>query len=285
MTLSLLASLTAAALVAAKDVVSKKVSTRVHPLVSSFASFLFATPFYVLILVLLFSLGFEDFSWKSGFWFYVLLRALSDTAAESGRMLALQRGELSSVGAVIALHPLITLLISPWITGDILSPNIIWGVVLATFGSYLFTRVPVKLDIKTFLISLGTAVFFSLNNCFDRLSALSASATLSSFAMNSLAAILTLPFALKAVGYKSGLSELKGTYRPFLLRGSFEAIFMIIKLFAMSTLQAPVVSAILRLSLVFQVAAGRTLFKEEGLVYRISGSIFIIAGSILTLQS
>lgn len=279
----ILAALAASALATAKDVVSKIVSTQVHPLVSSFASFLFAIPFYLVILLVLWCFGLENFSWQGGFVSYVFARALTDTAAESGRMLALKRGELSSVAAVIALHPLITLFTSPLITGDALNPSIIYGVILATIGTYCFSRVPVRLDAKTFLISLITALFFSLNTCFDRLSALSASAAISGFAMNTLAAVLTLPFALCAVGVKSSAIELKTSAKPFLLRGLFEALFMVAKLYAMSSMQAPVVSALLRVSVVFQVFAGRAFFKEEGLIYRIIGSVLIVVGAILTL--
>lgn len=284
MSFSIVSALLASVLVAAKDVVSKRVSTQVHPFISSLASFLFAAPFYLIILWLLWIFGLEDFSFKAGFWYFVFLRALSDTCAESGRMLALQRGELSSVAAIISLHPIITLVTSPLITGDAINSSIVLGVFLATLGTYFFTKVSIKMDLKTLLISLATAVFFSLNNCFDRLSVLSASATLSGFAMNTLAAIMTLPFALLAVGMKGSYRQLAFSYKPFLLRGLFETIFMVAKLFAMSALQAPVLSALLRLSLVFQVIAGRTFFNENDLAYRIIGSVLIIAGSILSLQ-
>ena len=283
MSLSVLSALGASSLIVARDVVSKKVSTQVSPLVSSLASFLFAIPYYILILSVLWISGLEDFSFRAGFWYFVFLRALSDTCAESGRMFSLKRGELSSVAAIISLHPLITLLTSPLITGDPISSSIVYGVLLATLGTYFFTKVAIKMDAKTLLISFATAVFFSLNNCFDRLSVLSASATLSGFAMNTFAALMTLPFVLFSVGARKSGGELISSYRPFLLRGLFETIFMVAKLFAMTALQAPVLSALLRLSLVLQVIAGRTFFHEKDLIYRIIGSILIIAGSILSL--
>lgn len=281
--LSLIAALIASLLVAAKDVVSKSVSAQVNPFVSSLASFVFAIPFYIVILLLLWVAGLESFTWLSGFWMYVFLRALSDTGAESGRMLALQRGELSSVVAIISLHPVITLVFSPLLTGDALSFPVVVGVLLATFGTYFFTKVPKGIDRRTFFLSLVTAVFFSLNNCFDRLSAVSASAAFSGFAMNVFAAILTLPFVLFAVGPRQGGQEMLAARGPFLLRGLFEALFMVVKLYAMSYLQAPVVSALLRLSLVYQVFAGQAFFKEEGFWLRMVGSLLIVSGSVISL--
>lgn len=284
MSLSIFSALVASILVAAKDVVSKKVSTAVNPLVSSFASFLFAIPYYLLILAVLWMLGIEDFTFNAGFWSFVVLRALSDTCAESGRMLALKRGEFSSVASIISLHPIITLIISPLITGDQINSSIVYGVLFASLGTYFFSMVAIRIDLKTFLISIATAVFLSLNNCFDRLSVLSASPTMSGFAMNTLAALLTWPLALLAVGKKGSFGELHASRKPFLLRGFFETVFMVTKLYAMTVLQAPVLSAILRLSLVFQVIAGKTIFHEKDLVYRIIGSMLIIAGSIVSLQ-
>lgn len=283
MNIGILCALLASMLITAKDVVSKKVSSLVDPLVSSFASFLYAVPFYLLFLLLAWFLGYENFLWTGNFWLFVFLRALTDTVAESSRMLAFKEGELSSVAAIFSLHPIMTLIFSPLLTGDPLSPNIIWGVLLATTGTYCFLKVPAKISVRTLTFSLIATVFFSLNSCFDRLSAQNASALLGAFSMNMMAGFLTLPFMLIQPGASIACKQLKQESVAFSLRGFFEAVFMTLKLLAVSVLQAPVASAIFRLNLIFQVIAGRAFFSEEGLLLRTIGSILIILGSLISL--
>jgi uncharacterized membrane protein len=283
MGLGSLAAVVASLLTVARDVVSKKVSSRVHPFVSSFASFAFAAPFYLLLLGVSWIIGFEDFSWQGSFWFYVFLRAATDTVAEGSRMLAFKDGELSSVSAIFSLHPVITLIFSPLITGDPLNQNIVLGVLLATLGTYFFLKVPKKIPLKSLIFSLLAAVFFSLNNCFDRLSAQSASALFGAFAMNMLAGFFTLPLIFIRPGARQSLDQMQTSKGLFSLRGLFEAVFMTLKLMAVSVLQAPVASAILRLNLILQVFAGRAFFHEEGLLFRVIGSLLIVLGAIVTL--
>jgi len=57
-----IAALISACTSTAKDLVSKLVAARVHPDVSTSASFLFAMPFYFLILIVMVGIGGESFS-------------------------------------------------------------------------------------------------------------------------------------------------------------------------------------------------------------------------------
>ena len=93
--MGILAALISALFATSKDLLSKHVSRNVDGTVSTFASFAFALPYYALLMAVLWVCGFEDFAWSAGFWGYVLVRSVTDAAAEWFKMTAFQFGDLS----------------------------------------------------------------------------------------------------------------------------------------------------------------------------------------------
>src|SRR6516162_779679 len=80
-----------------KDLLSKRLAFRLDGTTSTFASFTFALPYYVLLLAVLYALGFEAFTWSLPFLVLVLLRSITDTFAEWLKMHALAHGDISVV--------------------------------------------------------------------------------------------------------------------------------------------------------------------------------------------
>lgn len=278
--IGVLLSLATTVAMTAKDVVSKKLSVSVDGTTSAFASFAFALPFYAIVLFIFWLLGWETFTVHSAFFSYVLLRALSDTFAETFKMYALSHGEFSVIVPIISLHPVFLLVASPLLTNDPLTPNIIIGVLFTVIGSTLVVFQRAKTSTKGIVYGLLCAFFFALNNCFDRLSVQTASPTFSGMVMTAVSAVMLIPLLIYHRTRMSPFIEYKN---PFLLRGGFEVLFMILKLSALQYLQAPVATAIMRLSIVFAVISGGVVFNEKRMIPKLIGAAFTVIGIIITL--
>jgi uncharacterized membrane protein len=271
----------AAALATSKDIVSKRLSADIEPNVSAFASFLYPVPLYLLLLAVLYLLGLENFAVGAWFFLYVILRSITDVFAETFKMHALARGELSAVSSIMALYPIILLAFSPLITGDQLTTNILLGVGITVIGNVIMIYQPgVKLGRAAAWYSFGTACFFALNNCFDRLSAQSASAAVSAFAMTAFSCLLLVPLLRYCT---RPFQQMSANSKPLWSRGFFEVTFMVTKLLALQHLQGAEVAAVLRSTLVLTVLGGRFVFKETGFTRKLVGSLLMVVGLIVTM--
>jgi drug/metabolite transporter (DMT)-like permease len=296
--MGLIAALSSAVLASAKDLVSKRLAFRLDGTASTFASFAYALPFYVLILAVLYFAGEETFALSGAFLLLVLLRSITDTLAEWLKMSAFTHGDISLVVSFFSLSPVIMLFTSPLITGDVPS---FWGsaaVVIVTIGSLLLVYRPTSAGFaaqkKAVLLATCAALFFSLNSCFDRLAVQKAlpgfetadrsvgstvvRAAYSGFAMTLLSAIFLLPLI---AGNKLRLASLGASWRGLWLRGFLEAAFMVCKLSALVYWQAPYVAGFQRFSLILSIIGGRVFFKEADFGRRFAAGILILSGIAL----
>jgi len=279
-----LAALVSAIFATSKDLLSKRVSRDVDGTVSTFASFFFALPFYVVLMGLLWILGYEDFAWSAGFWGYVLIRSITDAAAEWLKMTAFQFGDLSVVACFFSLSPIFLLLLSPLITGDALTSTTVAGVVLVVIGTVLMVYRPgTRVDRTQFgAIGLATAasVFFALNSCFDRLAVQTASPTMSGFAMTALSCAFFVPAMWRSSARRIAVLE---HAKLFTVRGALEVGFMVLKLTALRYLSAPYVVVLQRTSMILSVLAGRYIFKEQHIGQRLLAGTVIFIGVVVCL--
>jgi len=304
--MGLIAALASAVLASAKDLVSKRLAFRLDGTASTFASFAYALPFYVLILTVMYLMGEETFALSGAFLLLVLLRSITDTLAEWLKMSAFTHGDISLVVSFFSLSPVIMLFTSPLITGDVPS---FWGsaaVVIVTIGSLLLVYRPISsaswngdnstsegtenriapnpvpgsfaAQKKAILLAICAALFFSLNSCFDRLAVKRADPVLSGFAMTLLSALFLLPLI---VGNPVRLAGLGSNWRGLWIRGFLEATFMVCKLTALQYWQAPYVAGFQRFSLVLSIIGGRVFFKEADFGRRLAAGILILGGILL----
>lgn len=260
----------------AKDIGSKALSLSISGAASSVGSFLFALPFYVVVLAFLFWQGVPVFEVTSGFWFLILARALSDAAGESFKMYALKNGELSVVSIILSFMPIMTVLVSPIITGDPFVMNGLLGAALGVAGSIIvLSKTPTST--KGVGFALGAVICMALNHCLDRLAVQQGHPVFSGFGMTLAAAVFTTPLF-----FFDGHPREFVTGRKILwYRGFCEVAFMVAKLTALTFLTAPAVMILLRLSLVGNIAAGLLIFKEKNAVRKIVAGLFVIAGVLI----
>lgn len=279
-----LLALLSAVFASAKDLVSKKLASGVSGTVSAFASFAFAIPFYLVLLAFLYALGFETFNFSFAFFTYALLRAIFDVGAEWSKMSAFTHGDISLLACIMSLYPIFLLIASPLITGDQVSSLGVVAVLSGVVGTLLLLyRKNMDLshvERKGVALAFVTALCFGLVSCFDRLAVKIASPTLSGFAMTALSGLFLLPFAAQKQGARE---ELRIHVKFFTLRGFFEVSFMVIKLWALQYLQAPYVTCLVQVSLLFSIIGGKVLFKEEDFARRLIAGILIAGGAVMVL--
>src|SRR5436305_623414 len=140
--MGLLASLLSAVFSSSKDLISKRLAFRLDGMVSTFASFAFALPYYAVALLVLGLLDQETFTWSLAFFVLVLLRSVTDTFAEGMKMHAFAHGDISLVASFFSISPLFLLITSPLITGDRLSVAGVVAVTLVVGGSLLLVYRP-----------------------------------------------------------------------------------------------------------------------------------------------
>lgn len=262
-----------------KDLVSKRLALLLDGTTSTYASFAFALPFYVVVLTIRFLLGYEVLDWSLPFLVLVLLRSITDTFAEWMKMHAFAHGDLSVVSIFFSLSPLFLLITSPLITGDPLTILDIVAVLLTVGGSMLMVYRPSDQSWtrqrKGILLACGAAFFFSLNSCFDRLAVQRGTPVFSGFTMTLLSAVFLAPLVLVR---RDRIQALKDHSGGLWIRGGLETAFMICKLSALQFLQAPDVVAVQRLSLVLSIIGGRMFFKEPDFKRRLAAGILILVG-------
>jgi drug/metabolite transporter (DMT)-like permease len=280
--MGLLASLLSAVFSSSKDLVSKRLALRLDGTASTFASFGFALPFYLLLLGILIPLGQESIAYSLPFLTLVLLRSVTDTLAEGMKMYAFAHGDLSVVATFFSLSPLFLLITSPLLTGDQLSGPGVLAVVLVVGGSLLLVYRPSKAGWagqgKGILLAIGASVFFSLNSCFDRLAVQKGTPVFAGFAMTLLSAVFLLPLML---GRTDRLQALRVHRSGLLVRGFFEIAFMVSKLYALQFLAAPDVVGVQRVSLLLSIVGGKVFFQEKDFGQRLAAGVFILAGVFL----
>jgi drug/metabolite transporter (DMT)-like permease len=283
--MGVLASLLSATFSAAKDLLSKRLAFRLDGMTSTFASFAFALPYYVLLLIVLFALGYETFSWSLAFLTLVLLRSVTDTLAEGMKMYAFAHGDISVVATFFSISPLFLLITSPLITGDRLRVLETVAVILVVGGSLLLVYRPGSASWaaqkKGILLAVGASLFFSLNSCFDRLAVQRGSPVVAGFAMTLLSALFLAPLI---VFRRDRQYALRVHWVGLSARGFLEIAFMVCKLHALQYLDAPSVVGLQRVSLLLSIIGGWIFFGEQDFVRRLLAGLFILGGVFLIAQ-
>lgn len=283
--MGILLALVSAFFSSSKDLVSKRLAASVDGTTSAFASFAFALPWYLLIMLLSALFGWEALRATDSAYLLVALRALTDTGAEITKMYALMHADVSLLSCVFALHPFFVVLISPLVTGDPFRTQDGVAIVSIVIGSLVLAYRPRRAGAgplfngqsRGVFIGVLSSVFFAMNSCLDRLAAQQSSPIFSGFTMTALSALYILPLMF----FGRRWSALPTAVRPFTVRGIFETGFMVCKLAALQFLTAPKVLGIQKLSLLISIVGGRVVFKEGDFARRFIAGCFVFAGIVI----
>jgi drug/metabolite transporter (DMT)-like permease len=212
----------------------------------------------------------------------VLARSVSDVFAEGFKMRAFANGDISLVTSFLALSPLFLAFLSPYITGDRVTTHDYVALAFIVVGSLMIVRrdkdTGKVFQLRAVVYALLASLAFALNSCFDRLAVVQSGALVSGFAMTLMAAVFCIPVAFR---HHDALPQLSTHAKPFLVRGAWETLFMVSKLFAMTMLEAHVVLGISRISLILTVLAGKAMFGERDTGRRLLAAGCMYAGLLV----
>jgi drug/metabolite transporter (DMT)-like permease len=302
-----------------KDLVSKRLTLSLDGTASTFASFAFALPFYLLLLVGGYLAVPAAVAFGSAGLLMVFLRALTDSMAELCKMHALAKGEISQVSSLMHLSPVFLLVLSPFITGDRASPLGIFGVCLSVFGTWMLvvraheeapkndaddakikalepsastTKASSDMESKGLatlftrlpaaVLALAAAFFFALNTSLDRLAVRSLGPIWSGFLMTLCSAALLAPWVLPR---RQRRADMGAAAKPLLIRGLLEVSYMVLKLWSLTYLAPAYSAGIQRLSLPMSVLGGYLFFGERDVKRRLLASAIIGAGAVCIILS
>ena len=293
MSIGVLAALGSAVFATSKDIVSKRVAARVDSTVSTCASFIYALPFYALILLVEWLAGRRDFALGLSFWLLVLGRSITDAFAEWFKMRSLSYGDISLVACFFSLSPVFLLITSPLITADPLSWTEVGSVGLIVAAGILLVYKPSdaststgnKIDrnsLRAIALAIAASCFFSLNSCFDRLAVQQASPVWSGFTMTAAAGLIFLPRVLSVQKFRR---DLGANWRMFSLRGIFEFVFMTLKLIALQFISAPYAVTLMRASILFTILGGGIMLHEGDLKRRLlAGALTLLSVAVVVFE-
>jgi drug/metabolite transporter (DMT)-like permease len=279
--MGVLAAFLSALFSGSKDLVSKKLAYQLDGMASTFASFAFALPYYVVLLAVLYLLGKETLTVTLAFATLVVLRASTDVFAEGMKMHALAHGDISVVASFAALSPLFLLVLQPLITGDRPSWTGVLAVLVVVCGGLLLVYRPGTTGWGAsrtgVFLAIGASVFFALNNCFDRLAVKPDVGTpvMAGFSMTLVSALFLLPFGFRPRARREAMRE---QWPRLAVRGFLEVAFMVAKLSALQYLQPSYVMCIQRVSVLLSILGGRLFFKEQDFGRRMAAGTLVLAG-------
>ena len=269
-----------------KDLLSKRLAFQLDGLTSAFASFLFALPYYAVLLLILWLLGYEHFACSKLFLTYVVLRSISDTGAEWLKMSSYRHGDISLVSIVFAIQPLIITLFSFFILHERPTPLALTGILIIVAGTLLlatekpFGAAERSARARAILLAFLSTLCFSVNSVFDRLAVQEGSAVWSACAMTLLSGLFLAPLPLFQAERRAAM---KAHYPLLFRRGFLEVLAMTSKLLALQFLEVAYVAGLQKLSTLFSVIGGRVLYGEKGFSVRFLASFIIFIGAFLIL--
>lgn len=265
-----------------KDLLSKRFSFRMDGITSTFTSFAYALPFYLIALAVSYGLGAETFTLTPVFLGLVVLRSVTDTFAEGLKMHAFSHGDISLVATFFSLSPVFMLLLAPWITGDVPTLEGAFAVLLVVTGSIVLVYRPAaahgKRQQRGVVLATAASLFFGLNSCFDRLAVQKGTPVFAGFTMTLLSALFLAPLL---VGRRDRWEVMRDHQAGLLLRGALEVAFMVCKLYAARELAPAYLAGLQRISLVLSIIGGRVLFREPEFLRRLAAGLIILAGVVL----
>lgn len=267
-----------------KDILSKMLAGRVSPAVSTCASFLYAVPFYLVLLCGAAATGLADLSISWPFFLLLVARSVTDLFAEGFKMQAFACGDISLVTSFLALSPLFLAILAPFVTNDPVTPSEVVALLCIVAGGVIVIqrdRATGKIfQLKAVLYALAAAFAFAMNSCLDRLAVQQGGALVAAFGMTVLAGLCTVPWVVRRERLWGGLTS---HVRLFTARGACETIFMVTKLLAMGYLPPHIVVGVARISVVLSVCAGYFIFKERQMPRRLLGALVVYIGLIVLL--
>ncbi|RZS98624.1 DMT family transporter [Cecembia calidifontis] len=268
------------------NVIQKQLTVNQHPFFVNFISYA-----VLAILSLFLIVDFPLHQLPVGFWFYVILGGICGAFGNGFLLKALELGQLSVLGPIIAYKSLVGIVFGFVLLGEV--PGI-WGfsgIVLIIFGSYfvlkdhsgkfswrLFRQEAILYRFLALLLTGMQAVF-------DKQVILHSNLTLAFASWCFFGALFSLPILfLFRVDIQSEWAKMNQSYwvKYFFLILSIGFMVMSTN-YTFSQMQVGPALALFQLSILITVFFGYRFFQEKHLLRKIIGSLIMIGGSVLII--
>jgi len=263
-----------------KDIVSKRTVADVSEYMVAWSWIFFALPFLLLVVVVQ---GIPPLG--EGFWPVLALAGSINSISFTLYVKAIKHSDLSVTVPMIAFTPMFMLVTSPLILGE--RPGLLGsiGIVLIVVGSYvlnlkernrgLLGPYRALLRERGPKIMLLVAFIWSVAGNLDKVGVNNSGPVFWILSVHSVTAgILTLVMLWHTRDYR----DIVRNIRPFTMIGFCSAMAAISQMTAITMTLVPYVISVKRTSIVMSVLSGHIIFKEKGLVERLSGVAIMIAG-------
>ncbi|MBF0331537.1 MAG: EamA family transporter [Candidatus Omnitrophica bacterium] len=265
----------------AQDIISKRVSTRVSPYVTTWAVSFFSIPFSAVLLF-----------WEKPavhdpvFWVALAATTVTLTTASVYFFKAIEASDLTLSIPLLSFTPLMLLVTSPLIVGEFPKPLGIVGMVLTVLGCYILFYHPDQEDIlapfRRLIKARGSrymlivAILYSIGANVDKLGMKASSPLLWSLSLNS--AVSVVAAILMLVKVRQPLRQIKPVWGWLVLLGFFMALSFFVQMHALKIAIVPYVIAVKRTSIILTALWGVWFLKEKGGRERLLAVLLMVAG-------
>lgn len=204
---------------------------------------------------------------------------------------AIKISPLSITFSFLAFTPVFLIITSYIFLGEL--PNIygISGILLIAFGAYVLNMIRLKEGIlvpiraikkeKGAVLMLIVALLWSFAAIFDKVALLASSPYFYITALNCSFLVLYMPFLLKV--NPDFINEVKNNLAKLSFLGLLGGLMLIFQMTAVKIALVSYVIAIKRAGMIFTLIFGWIFFKEELSVFKIVGTLLMVAGVFLIL--
>ncbi len=227
------------------------------------------------------------------FWWAVLLSGLLNTANYLLFMSALKEGEISKVLPLISFSPAIMLITSPFILGEMPNALGLVGVLTIVLGAYVLNAGGMNRNLWAPLKGLfresasrkmlAVAFIASISAQVDKVGILAGDPLAYACIINLLIGLITATLMFATVPGCAG--QLRQGAKPILGAAIFNTLTIVPQVFALQLAYATYVIAIKRLSSLFNVVLGYSLFGERQMGFRLTGAAIMLVGVLAIVFS
>lgn len=272
-------------------VLSKRIMKDVGEYVYLLLSGLFTSPFLLAFSLIFYKVPKLD----TTFWLVTIFGTLISVAASILVYHAIRNYEISLINPISAFNPVFTALISFILLGERIENKAILGILLVVVGAYLLQLskaskgllTPLKALVQHRGVQFSFLAYFlwAITPAFEKTAVIHTfpgNPPFAAFIGQIVAIIILVPIAIKTS--PKYISKGFRLWRLFLINGflAAAAIASVFTVYKLNTLG--VITAVLKLSLVFVPILGWIFFKEKNIKERFLGSVVMLIGVILLVS-
>ena len=272
-----------------KDGISKKLTTKIKPLLLS----TILSGFLSLVFLILLILNWQPINGiSSTFWISFIVTGIGFAIAQFSMTRAVARSDLSITIPLLSFSPVFTLIFGIFLLGEFPNSMELGAVFLIILGAYILNLdfqkkdflIPIKnlfQDSSAHLMIL-VSLIWGLDTVISKIATQETNPYFWAFSTRLLTFGILLPFSFFNYGVET-LKVVQKYFLYFLLMSVFVGFSIIAQTIAVINMNATLNSALLRSGALFSLLIGAVFFKEKNIPERLIGVLCMILGVLLII--